>query len=159
MIKDKLKEIRENASMNKKEFANYIGIKYTTYNGYETGAREPDSDFLVLISKKFDVSTDYILGLQVEKEVAHAYQLRASEYEHIKKYRDLDSHGKDMVDTVLNKEYIRWEAEQKLSKVTTLPEPEHLLPNAAHSRTDISEAEKTVNLRQLEEDIMDDENF
>ena len=33
MIKDKLKEIRENIGMNKKEFANCIGIKYTTYNG------------------------------------------------------------------------------------------------------------------------------
>ena len=55
MIKDKLKEIRENIGMNKKEFANCIGIKYTTYNGYETGAREPDSDFLILIAQKFDV--------------------------------------------------------------------------------------------------------
>lgn len=104
MIKDKLKEIRENAGMNKKEFANYIDVKYTTYNGYETGSREPDSDFLVLIAKKFDVSTDYILGLRDEREIAHSYQLKSSEYKHIEKYRDLDPHGQDMVDTVLEKE-------------------------------------------------------
>ena len=59
MIKDALKEIRESTKMNKKEFADSIGVKYTTYNGYETGTREPDSDFLILISKKFDVSIDY----------------------------------------------------------------------------------------------------
>ena len=47
MIGDKLKEIRERTGMNKKEFAEYIGVKYTTYNGYETGAREPASDFLI----------------------------------------------------------------------------------------------------------------
>ena len=45
MIKDKLREVRERTGMNKKEFAEYIGIKYTTYNNYETGAREPDSEF------------------------------------------------------------------------------------------------------------------
>lgn len=107
MIKDKLKEIRENAGMNKKEFANYINVKYTTYNGYETGAREPDSDFLILISKKFDISIDYILGLQNEKDILHSYQLKSCEYEHIQKYRTLDKIGKNHVDTVLS-----WEIER-----------------------------------------------
>lgn len=104
MIKDKLKEIREKTGMNKKEFANFIQAKYTTYNGYETGSREPDSDFLILISKKFDVSIDYMLGLQEEKEILHAYELKSLEYEHIKKYRDLDDHGKESVDIVLARE-------------------------------------------------------
>ena len=79
MIKEKLKEIRERTGMNKKEFASFIGIKYTTYNNYETGEREPGSDFLILISQKFDVSIDYILGLQGEKEIKHSYELTASE--------------------------------------------------------------------------------
>ena len=51
MISERLKMLRESLSMNKKEFANYLGVKYTTYNGYETGAREPASDFLIKISK------------------------------------------------------------------------------------------------------------
>lgn len=107
MIGEKLKEIRESLGLNKKEFAQYIGIKYTTYNGYETEAREPSSDFLILISEKFDVSIDYLLGLKDEREILHAYKLRSGEYEYIKKYRELDDHGKDMVDTVLQKEFDR----------------------------------------------------
>ena len=91
----------------KKEFANCIGIKYTTYNGYETGAREPDSDFLILIAQKFDVSTDYILGLRDGKDITNSYQLKSSEYKHIEKYRDLDDHGKNIVTTILNIEYDR----------------------------------------------------
>ena len=63
IICDRLKEIREKHGMNKKEFADYLGLKYTTYNNYETGTREPASDFLILISKKFDVSIDYLFGL------------------------------------------------------------------------------------------------
>ena len=83
MISEKLKEIREKTHMNKKEFAEYIGIKYTTYNNYETGIREPSSDFLILISSKFDVSIDYILGIQSEAEILHSYKLKANEYNHI----------------------------------------------------------------------------
>lgn len=133
MIGERLKEIREKTGMNKKEFANYIGIKYTTYNGYETGAREPDSDFLILISQKFDVSTDYLLGLQGVREVLHSYKLKSAEYAHIEKYRDLDDHGQDMVDVVLEKEYerckdqqrevrIRHEATKRVEELTYFPQ-------------------------------------
>lgn len=104
MIKDKLKEVRERTGMNKKEFAEYIGIKYTTYNNYETGAREPDSEFLVMFSRKFNVSTDFILGLQEDKEILYSYELKASEFEHIEKYRSLDPHGQQTVDIILDRE-------------------------------------------------------
>lgn len=107
MIGDKLKEIRENIHMNKKEFATYIGTKYTTYNGYETGTREPDSDFLIMISQKFDISIDYILGLQDEKEIRRSYELKSHEYEHIKKYRALDPIGQSHVNLVLDWETTR----------------------------------------------------
>lgn len=106
MIGSKLKEIREKTGMNKKEFAHYIGIKYTTYNNYETEAREPASDFLTLISKKFDVSIDYLLGLKEDSSILHSYQLKSFEYEHIKKYRELTPAGQQHVDTVLE-----WEME------------------------------------------------
>ena len=107
MIKDKLREVRERTGMNKKEFAEYIGIKYTTYNNYETGAREPDSEFLIRFSKKFNVSTDFLLGLQEDKEILYSYELKASEYEHIEKYRSLDPHGQQTVNYILDRELER----------------------------------------------------
>jgi len=109
LIGTKLKEIREKTGMNKKEFAHFIGIKYTTYNNYETEAREPASDFLTLISKKFDVSIDYLLGLKEDSSILHSYQLKSFEYEHIKKYRTLDILGQKHVDTVLQWEVLRME--------------------------------------------------
>lgn len=173
MIGERLKEIREKTGMNKKEFANYIGIKYTTYNGYETGAREPDSDFLILISQKFDVSTDYLLGLQGVKEVLHSYKLKSTEYAHIEKYRDLDDHGKEMIDVVLEKEYDRCkdqnktdkenpveireknEATKRVEELTYLPQyADSSIVNAANAIPGASAAD-----RQHDEDIMDDENF
>lgn len=162
MIGERLKEIREKTGMNKKEFADYIGVKYTTYNNYETGAREPASDFLILISTKFDVSIDYILGLQAEKEILHSYKLKATEYARIEKYRDLDDHGKDMVDTVLTKEYSRCKAVHETEKVKEYPslvrdpDADYLKPQAAHARTDIEVTEEMI---QNDDDIMNDENF
>ena len=164
MISDKLKEIRENTGMNKKEFANYIGVKYTTYNGYETGAREPDSDFLILISTKFDVSTDYILGLQTESNVLHSYSLKASEYSHIEKYRSLDNYGRETVDLILEREAKRTStiaqkdsriAELEQSNITQFPNRSYLEPVAAHKRTDI---EVTEELQKADDDIMDNDD-
>lgn len=162
MIGEKLKEIRENLGLNKKEFAQYIGIKYTTYNGYETEAREPSSDFLILISEKFDVSIDYLLGLKDEREILHAYKLRSGEYEHIKKYRELDTHGKDMVDTVLQKEYdhiieLRDFAPQSkyIGKDPDNIVTVDLTPLAAHTRTDVEQTPEGV---QHDLDIMNDDS-
>ena len=121
MIKDKLREVRERTGMNKKEFAEYIGIKYTTYNNYETGAREPDSEFLIRFSKKFNVSTDFLLGLQEDKEILYSYELKASEFEHIEKYRSLDPLGQSHVDSVLD-----WELERTTQAKESTDTIEHL---------------------------------
>lgn len=107
MIHERIKQLRENTKMNKKDFAAFLGIKYTTYNNYETGAREPSSDFLILISKKFDISIDYLMGLSEDKDISHSYTLKTSEIEHIEKYRALDNHGTHMVDFVLEEEHSR----------------------------------------------------
>lgn len=171
MIRDKLKEVRERTGMNKKEFANYIGMKYTTYNNYETGAREPDSEFLIMISKKFNVSADFILGLQEDREILYSYELKASEYEYIEKYRSLDDPGRSHVNSVLNWEIERssqlQQSQERITELeaqaaTIIPLKESPTPyalNAAHARTDIPDSERTPELAQMEEDIMDDNNF
>lgn len=79
----------------------------------------------------------------------------------IEKYRDLDNHGKEMIDVVLTKEHERWEEEQyqkKLNnnKIVDMPKNEHKSVNAAHARTDI---EITDEMKQHDDDIMDDKNF
>lgn len=57
-----LKTLRENLGMTQKEFADSLGVRPTTYNGYETGARDPKSDFWVAAATKFNVTIDYLMG-------------------------------------------------------------------------------------------------
>lgn len=81
--------------------------------------------------------------------------LTQDEYEHIKKYRTLDLHGKDMVDTVLDKEVERM-AEIKINKNSITEFQPHLEVNAAHARTDINIPE---GIDTSEDDIMKAEDF
>ncbi len=60
-MNNNLKKLRERLGLNQKEFAASMGIGHTTYNGYETGARDPKSDFWIAVSEKYNVSIDYLL--------------------------------------------------------------------------------------------------
>lgn len=57
-----LKILRKSLKMTQKDFASSLGIGYTTYNGYETGAREPKSDFWIAVAQKYNVTIDYLMG-------------------------------------------------------------------------------------------------
>ena len=105
---ERITELRkENGYNTRNEFAEVLGIPSTTLRNYETGAREPGHTFLKNVSEFFNVSVDYLLCLTDDKKVLNSFQLQKSEIEMISKYRRLDSYGKDIVNTILQKEYNR----------------------------------------------------
>lgn len=57
-----IKEARERVGLSQKDLAAALGIKPTTFNGYENGTHDPKSDILVLIAKKCGTSVDFLLG-------------------------------------------------------------------------------------------------
>lgn len=73
----------------------------------------------------------------------------------IKRYRTLDTHGKDMVNMVLNKEAERM-TELESSQATVIDIQPHLEVNAAHARTDIDVTDEMI---KHDDDIMDDDDF
>lgn len=95
---------KENGYATRKSFCEKLGIPETTLRNYETDVREPGHTFLINVSNLLNVSTDYILGIQEEKEIKHSYKLSIAEYNHIEKYRTLDNFGKEFVEIVLDKE-------------------------------------------------------
>ena len=77
------------------------------------------------------------------------------EQNHLYKYRAIDDHGRELVDTILDKEHERCEAS---NKVVQLPKENksYLEPNAANERTDI---EVTDEMRRHDDDLMNDDDF
>ena len=101
----KLRQIRTELKMSQKDFAKTLGLSLSTYNNYETGNREPASDFWEAVSKKYDVSVDYLLGLSNERHrnsyaSVGSYSFNEQEISHIKKYRSLTDNGRKAVDAV-----------------------------------------------------------
>lgn len=62
MIGNRIKSLRESKGYNMRQMASALNLPYTTYVNYEKGAREPNSEQLILISKYFGVSIDYLMG-------------------------------------------------------------------------------------------------
>lgn len=148
---DRLVQLRKEKHYTRDEFAQLLGISKYTLRNYELGVTEPGHSFLIKIAGLFDTSIDYILGLTEEREKMHSYKLKTSEFERIEKYRSLDAHGKDMVDTVLIKEYNRCEADKKenVIPIAKEPLPEHLIVQAAHNDSVIDGEE----LEKMQRDI------
>ena len=147
---DRLIELRKSRGFTREAFADYLGISKYTLRNYELSVNDPGSTFLKQISNIFNVSIDYLLCLTNEKEKTSSYQLKSTEYDHIKKYRALDSHGKEMVDFTLEKE---WERTTNDDKIVAMPD--HLEVKAAHERTDI---EVTEEMRKHDDNIMNDDS-
>lgn len=97
--------------------------------------------------------------ITAEMLLSSSFTLNSAEQDHIKKYRDLDDHGKKMVDFTLQEEWERSRVEMKRTDNVVQMVAEKSISygvNAAHQRTDIEIPE---GVDTSENDIMDDENF
>lgn len=65
-IGDRLAQLRKEKGYSMQEMANKLGIAKSTYAGYESNYREPSLDMVKKMSRIFDVSVDYLLGITNE---------------------------------------------------------------------------------------------
>lgn len=93
---DKLKELRVARGWNMREVAAKLGMKYTTYVGYEKGDRQPHSEQLIKIARLYGVTVDHILGRDMRPAVVYA--------DVIEKYAALDEHSRKVVNAVIDLE-------------------------------------------------------
>ena len=63
-MKDKLKQLRKEKGVSQKDVAKAIGVTISAYSNYEQGLREPSNQILINICKYYDVTADYLLGLE-----------------------------------------------------------------------------------------------
>lgn len=58
-----LEQLRTEQKLSQRQLGEKIGFCNQTISFWESGGREPDLDALVKISKYFEVSVDFLLGL------------------------------------------------------------------------------------------------
>ncbi|MCI9591617.1 MAG: helix-turn-helix domain-containing protein [Lachnospiraceae bacterium] len=171
----RIKEARERLNLTQTELGDIVGVTGSAITNYEKETSHPKEQIIYKLIEALKVDANYLFQdcVKLSKE---ANDVTLSEYDHIKKYRELDAHGKKMVDFTLNEEWERSaelakenaEKEQEnlvnISKYTKegenennteelIPTKDYLLPNAAHA--DESLTEITEEMIQAEDDIMD----
>ncbi|MBO5449765.1 MAG: helix-turn-helix transcriptional regulator [Ruminococcus sp.] len=78
MYGQRIKELREGMNLSQLEFANALGDKYgeqyrctqNSISKYEKELREPKTDLFIKIADFFGVTTDYIFGIDDEKNTS-----------------------------------------------------------------------------------------
>ena len=79
-----LKILRFRENMTQAQLAQKLGLTKSVISAYETGLRLPSYDILIHIAKIYNVSTDYLLGLEHKQEI------------------DLSGLSKDEIDALMN---------------------------------------------------------
>lgn len=163
-ILTKIRTLKFDCNYNSEYITESLDIANISYDEWISGESQSYMFYLSEIANIFNVSTDFLIGKtnlfrsindseSVEFPIAFGDKsISSSEIEHIKKYRDLDDHGREMVDFTLEKEYERSVALAKKSNISEFPYSKAV--QAAHERTDI---EITEEMRKHDDDLMDGE--
>ena len=132
--------------MKQTELARQLNTTGNTISNWENNVSKPDLDTLSYICGILHVNASFFLQPTLPEDEVSITELKI-----IKKYRDLDAHGREMVDVTLEKEYERSKALEEQNGNNIVNMPSHLEVNAAHhTRGDFTNEE-----RQEDEDMLD----
>ena len=67
MIYRRIRDLREDRDLTQKKLSTVLNCSQQVYSNYELGQRDIPTDILIELSKFYNVSVDYILGLRDEK--------------------------------------------------------------------------------------------
>ena len=68
MLGEKIFELRRNRKISQEEFAQILNTSRQAISKWERNEAKPDIDKLILISKLFNVSIDYLLSYEISRE-------------------------------------------------------------------------------------------
>ena len=70
MLNEKIKALRKARNINQIQLANALGVSKQCISNWENDNIQPSIDMLIKIAKYFNVSTDYLLDLNSEKQLS-----------------------------------------------------------------------------------------
>lgn len=102
---ERIRFAREQKGLLQSDLAKLINVKSSgVISNWEKDLNKPDAEKIVRLCSVLDISASYLLDYYGKPDI----EFSSSEIKHIKKYRDLDDHGRELVDLVLDKEHERY---------------------------------------------------
>ena len=74
VLSERVKKLRNAKRQSQNEVGKALGKSRETVSKYELGEREPDPEAIVLFAKHFNVSSDYLLGINDQTENIALYE-------------------------------------------------------------------------------------
>lgn len=97
----RLKELRQEKGLTQAEVAKSVKTSQRNIGRWENGENEPTASFIAKLAEFFQVSTDYLLGLEddfgVKVETDEALLYSAEEKKLIEDYRKLNSDKRELI--------------------------------------------------------------
>lgn len=159
MFGNSLREVRKNRGYTLEELSDLYNSTYDagmnkgTLSKYENNKQEPMISVVANLASLLKVPVDFLLEvprMSSEKEL-ETFNITELEEKILLEYRKADNVEKEMVHRILHMNYNTTNMKSQASKPFLL--------NAARPRTDLKPEEITEEMRQYDEDIMDDPNF
>ena len=69
MVYQKIKDLREDNDLTQQDVATALNISQRAYSHYENGTRNLPVEILIQLSRFYNVTTDYLLGLSLQKSI------------------------------------------------------------------------------------------
>ena len=93
LIRESLQNFRLSKGLKQKEVAELIGINYQTYCNYESGRCEPPTEYLVRLSKLYEVPVDILVQVDNMNKDVKSQQILLDTYR--KQIEDLKKQMQD----------------------------------------------------------------
>lgn len=110
-ISKNIAKYRKQKGLSQNALAEMVGAKnFTTVSSWERGISSPDADTIIKLCELLDITLYDLYEVDNEQK-----PLSPAQKELLRKYSDLDTHGKKMVDFVLNEESKRSNSKKGIS--------------------------------------------
>lgn len=121
-IGKRIKEARCRLNLTQDQLGEMVGVTGSSIANYETEVSHPKEEVMYKLISALQVDANYLFQ-DVVKLPLKDKNVTLKEFDHIKKYRKLDEHGRDLVDTIIDKEMDRIKKSDE----------DYLTPMAAHN--------------------------
>lgn len=96
MIGNQIKHLRDEKDMSQLSLSVKLGVSQESVSLYERNLASPSAEILVKIAEVFNVSVDYLLGLDSVKKRVGANELDSFEVSLLSNYRKLSQSQKEL---------------------------------------------------------------